>query len=195
MNRALHGAFLACLPVAAVLGLAGEWGWSAVVFLVGTPVLWTLRNAFAGRTAKAFLGRAAPRDEFLPTDDPMVQAWAEPGERFLPPVGIIDWTQYLQTMDEIDRIASVKAAMRQLVLTTRRLIVLWLDRPTKGDIRLSDVISARTLTPPGKPYSGAELALEVRASTPDGILQTMWAMRRQDAQHILSKLEGFRRQL
>lgn len=36
--------FLACLPAAILLGLSGRWGAGLVVFLVGTPLFWFLRN-------------------------------------------------------------------------------------------------------------------------------------------------------
>lgn len=39
--------FLACLPVAVILAFSGQWLWAAIVFLIGSPLFWTLRNKAA----------------------------------------------------------------------------------------------------------------------------------------------------
>jgi hypothetical protein len=62
----------------------------------------------------------------------------------------------------------------------------------KGSIRLSDVISVRTTVPAGSPYAGGELALEVQANTPEGLLLAVWSMRREQAIALESKLNSFR---
>lgn len=46
----LHYAFLACLPAAVILAISGRWVLGAVVFVVGTPLFWTLRNAAMAAT-------------------------------------------------------------------------------------------------------------------------------------------------
>ena len=51
--RVLHLLFLACLPAAIILALGGLWIPALIVFLIGVPVFWTLRN----RTALSATGR------------------------------------------------------------------------------------------------------------------------------------------
>lgn len=193
-----HLAFLGCLPVAVLLVATGQWGWGLGVLLFGTPLFWTLRNRAAvhhavreARGPFKVRGRAST-DGFLDDNHPMVKAWGEPGERFLPPVGVIDWNEYLKTIDQPDRIQSVADATRQLVVTNRRIFVVWNDRPMKGSIRLSDVVNVRTMVPPGSPYPGRELALEVQANTPEGRLLAIWSMPREQAITLESKLNSFR---
>ena len=107
LSRVFHLAFLATLPVAILLAVNEQWVWAAVVFLIGAPLFWTLRNRAASQRTRPAM-RAEPRpgpqhrpgsDGFLPPDDPMVQGLGEPGERFLPPVGVVDWNEYLRTID------------------------------------------------------------------------------------------------
>lgn len=44
VDRAWHVAFMACFPGALVLAVNGQWIAAAVVFLVGIPLFWSLRN-------------------------------------------------------------------------------------------------------------------------------------------------------
>lgn len=55
MTQFLHLAFPACLPISLVLLASGHWVWGLAVALVGTPLLWALRNLAAER-ARARLG-------------------------------------------------------------------------------------------------------------------------------------------
>jgi hypothetical protein len=47
MVQVWHVLFLACLPVAIVLAIAGQWVAAAAVLIVGVPVFWNLRNRAA----------------------------------------------------------------------------------------------------------------------------------------------------
>jgi hypothetical protein len=49
--------FLATLPVAILLALTGRWPLGLIVFLVGTPVLWAIRNRAVAGTKAESLGR------------------------------------------------------------------------------------------------------------------------------------------
>lgn len=189
MVRVLHVVFLAMLPLAIALALAGKWLWAGAVFVVGVPLFWSLRNAAASKQVGALMSDLPENDEYLPQDHPMVEAWAEPGERFRPPLGVCDWVQYLKTIDEPDRQRAVQASMRQLVLTDRRVMVVWMDQPLKGDIWLRDVLSVRSLPPPGKPFAGAEMAVEIKSRRDGGTLTAMWSMRREQADWLQEQLE------
>lgn len=67
------------------------------------------------------------REYPLPPNDPTVKAWQQPGEVMYATLGVIDWEQYLQTIGESDRVGSVRRALRTLIPTTQRLIVV--DEP------------------------------------------------------------------
>jgi hypothetical protein len=63
VDRAWHVAFMACFPVALVLVIGGQWIPAALVFLVGAPLFWNLRN-------RARVARFQPKpDEASPIRD------------------------------------------------------------------------------------------------------------------------------
>lgn len=204
--------FMACFPVALVLTLVHAWPAALLVFLVGTPLFWVQRNRAAMReAARASVSKAtrghqgqSDRDEFAPNDHPLVVALGAPGERFMNPVGVVDWHAYLGTLNQVDRGAAVASANRDLCLTTKRLIVL-----DEADIRallqgahfeplaysLADITAVRTMKPPGS-RAGWELAVEVKVKWQDGgeRVAGVWATQADKAESLARRIESLARQ-
>jgi hypothetical protein len=60
---------------------------------------------------------------FLPSDDPIVQALGQSGERFLPPVDVVDWWEHSDPEARLSP-SGIAGAQRQLIITTARVIVM-----------------------------------------------------------------------
>lgn len=72
MARVWHFLFLACLPVAVVLALGQRWLAAAIVFLLGAPLFWTLRNHAVVRPLSGMRG---PSHDYAATGPTPSGSW------------------------------------------------------------------------------------------------------------------------
>ena len=92
----------------------------------------------------------------MPPDYPPAKAWTLPGKVMYPGLGVIDWLEYLRTIQQPGRRVRVQDATRTLFLTNRRLFVLDEARSLHTDLPLRDVEDASVEMPPGKPQGAGQ---------------------------------------
>jgi hypothetical protein len=111
-----------------------------------------------------------------------------------PGLGVIDWQQYLDTIRLPAATKKVREAMRTLILTNRRLIVVDEARKLKTDLPLTDVEGVSVGTPPGAlegmPINEAMVQVAFRAHARMERRVVGWStLRREKVAKVLSVLD------
>lgn len=115
------------------------------------------------------LSEDEPQWRVIPSSDPSVAGLAEPGEEFLDPmVSVIDWQEYLATIDERPRDAAITRCRRELALSDRRLVVIFVAKGTYSAIPLAAIRDVSIVKPPWKLFGTREMALRIHFSGAQG---------------------------
>lgn len=98
----------------------------------------------------------------IPSGDPRIAGLAQPGEECLEPVlGVIDWQQYLGSLDHRPRRQSIRACGRELMLTDRRLLMFDSRRGNCQEVPLGAITDVSLIKPPGKPIEAGECVIRI----------------------------------
>jgi hypothetical protein len=95
-------------------------------------------------------------DRFLAGDHALVRALAEPDERILPPLDVVDWWEHPGEEGRTTSTGLVGVG-RQLAVTTQRLLVLR-DGTIERSVALASIGGARLLGPTDFPIEDSERA-------------------------------------
>jgi hypothetical protein len=127
---------------------------------------------------------------FLPSDDPIVQAVGQPGERFLPPVDVVDWWEH---SDPEARLSStgIAGARRQLIITTERVIVMK-EGSLERSFPIRAIAGAELRDPLDGRNKGSEKAVLVKsASGEQAQVLGMWSMTPEEAHDVMNSIFKF----
>lgn len=86
-------------------------------------------------------------DRYLAPDDPLVRAVAQPEERVLPPLEVLDWWEHPGEEGRTTPTGLI-AVPRQLVLTTQRILVLR-NGAVERSVALESIGGAEIIEPSG----------------------------------------------
>lgn len=105
----------------------------------------------------------------IPSGDPRIAGLAQPGEECLEPVlGVIDWQQYLASLDHRPRRQSIRACERELMLTDRRMLAFDYGRGRWHEFPLAAITDVSLIKPPGKPLETGECVIRILWTVEDG---------------------------
>jgi hypothetical protein len=127
----------------------------------------------------------------LPPDHPVVVALGEPGEVFWSELAVLDWGDYLATIERSDRWTAIERVSRKVILSNRRMVVLRLEG---GDVEyvslpLRIVHRVRVEVPEGLDYPGhVESIVHVESRIDESVGGVDWATRTPDAHVFARKL-------
>jgi hypothetical protein len=127
---------------------------------------------------------------FLPSDDPIVQALGQPGERFLPPVDVVDWWEHSDPEARLSP-TGIAGAQRQLIITTARVIVMK-DGSLDRSFPIKAVAGAELRDPLDGRNEGSEKAVLVKS--PSGEQEQvlgMWSMAPEQAHDVMNSIFKF----
>ncbi len=151
----------------------------------------------------------------IPSGDPRVEGIAQPGEEFLDPMlTVIDWQQYLATVDEGlrqqylatinderlrqqqhvatsggTRRARISACRRDLALSDRRLLVIDPTGSMSGPLPLSQIRDVSLVKPRWKPIAAGEFVIRIEFSGPDRVMRFVeYSGRRKDVEPFADRL-------
>jgi len=124
----------------------------------------------------------------LPPHDPLVRAYGEPGETFLPGLGVINWQKYMATLNQPERRRIVAESGRTLFLSDRRLLVSDESSGMIMPLPLEDVLRVELRKPPGKVWEWGEIAIRITVRTEVGTKAVDYATFRIDAEVFATKL-------
>lgn len=128
--------------------------------------------------------------EFLPPDDPIVRALGRPGERFLPPVDVVDWWEH---SDPEARVSStgIAGAQRQLIITTERIIVMK-DASVERSFPIRAIGGADLRDSLDGQNRGSEKAVLVKSHDgQEARVAGMWSMTPEDASLVMNSIFRF----
>jgi hypothetical protein len=127
---------------------------------------------------------------FLPSDDPLVKALGQPGERVFPALDVIDWWEHPDS--EARRIPTgIAGAPRQLVITTRRIIVMK-DGSVERSFPIRAITGAELVDPLDGQNKGSEKAVMVRSRQGEDVqVLGMWSTTPDLASRLMDSIFKF----
>lgn len=138
--------------------------------------------------------RGAPIWQAIPPGDWRIAAWVQPGETCFDPVlGVIDWQEYVASLNERPRKQSIRASDRDLMLTDRRMLAFDHGRGRRHEFFYSRITEVSLVGPPGKPVAGGECVIRLLWTVEDGRtkfvdsphwLSYPWKARSDDRKHL-----------
>jgi hypothetical protein len=127
---------------------------------------------------------------FLPSDDPIAQALGHPGERFLPPVDVVDWWEHSDPDARLSP-TGIAGVQRQLFITTERIIVMK-DGSIERSFPVRAVAGAELRDPLDGRSEGSEKAVLVKsASGEEAQVLGMWSMTPEQAHDVMNSIFKF----
>jgi hypothetical protein len=112
-------------------------------------------------------------DRFLAADHPLARALAEADERMLPPLDVVDWWEHPGEEGRMSP-TGVVGVPRQLVVTTRRLLVLR-EGNIERSVALASIGGAQVLGPSDFPLEDSERAVLVRSRGEEPVAWGCWS--------------------
>ena len=108
----------------------------------------------------------APVWRVVPSGDPRVRAFVQPGEECLEPIlGAVDWQRYLATLDQRPRARWVRFCSRELMITDRRLLAFNMTERYFAEIPLAAISELQVIDhPPGG----------VKVAAGEHVIRIMW---------------------
>lgn len=135
-------------------------------------------------------GRKEVTWKVVPSGHPLAAQLAQPGEEILEPaLGVIDWQQYLATIDERPRRRAIGACARDLVMTDRRLLIFRSDGTLRRhELPLASIRDVSLVRPPGKVAELGECAIRVVFVAGEETRYVDYSTRRSDAEPFVERL-------
>ena len=125
-------------------------------------------------------------DRFLARDHALVRALAEPDERMLPPLDVVDWWEHPGEEGRTST-TGVVGVPRQLVVTTHRLLVLR-EGTIERKVAMASIGGAKVLGPSDFPLEDSERAVLVRSPRGSGgeepVVWGCWSTAKADAARL-----------
>ncbi len=125
-------------------------------------------------------------DRFLAGDHALVRSLAEPDERILPPLDVVDWWEH---PGEEGRTTSsgLVGVGRQLAVTTQRLLVLR-DGTIERSVALASIGGAQLLGPSDFPLEDSERAVLVRSGGEQPSVWGCWSTAKAEADRLMGDI-------
>lgn len=132
------------------------------------------------------MGASDERAPFLPPDHPLVRSLAESGERFLPPVEVVDWWEHSDSQARISP-TGIAGVERQLIITTNRIIVMN-EGSIERSIPIRAIGGAEKRDPPDGANQDSERAVLVKSGTQKDTALGMWSVSSEQADKLMSDI-------
>jgi hypothetical protein len=123
---------------------------------------------------------------FLSPDDPLVRSLAEPGERFLPPLDVIDWWEHPDSHARISP-TGLAGVERQLIITTNRIIVMN-EGSIERRIPIRAIGGAEKRDPPDGANQDSEQAVLVKSGIKKDTALGMWSLPSEQADKLMGDI-------
>jgi hypothetical protein len=104
-------------------------------------------------------------------------------------LGVIDWQQYLASLDQEARRQSIATCRRELMLTDRRLVAFNSRRGNYQEVPLAAITEVSFIKPPGKPLAAGECVIRILWTAKEGRTRVVdFGTRRSEAESFVERL-------
>jgi hypothetical protein len=125
-------------------------------------------------------------DRFMARDYALVRALAEPDERMLPPLDVVDWWEHPGEEGRITP-SGLVGVPRQLIVTTQRLLVLR-DGTIERSVALASIGGGQVLGPSEFPLEDSERAVLVRSGGEEPAVWGCWSTAEAGAHRLMDDI-------
>ena len=125
-------------------------------------------------------------ERFLSADDPLARVVAQPHERVLPPLDVLDWWEHPGEEGRTTATGLV-GVPRQLVVTTQRVLVLR-DGAVERSIAMASIGGARIMEPPDLPLENSERAVLVNSGGEQPTAWGCWSAATEEADRLMADI-------
>lgn len=125
-------------------------------------------------------------DRFLARDHALARALAENDERMLPPLDVVDWWEHPGEKGRTSP-TGVVGVPRQLVVTTRRLLVLR-EGTIERSVALASIGGAQVLGPSDFPLEDSERAVLVQSGGEEPVAWGCWSTAKADVDRLMADI-------
>jgi hypothetical protein len=141
---------------------------------------------FANELQTASAQSMSGDDRYLAPDDPLVRAVAQPEERVLPPLEVLDWWEH-PGEDGRTTATGLVAVPRQLVVTTQRILVLR-DGSIERSVAMASIGGAHMKEPSEWPLEDSERAVLVHSGGKKPTVSGCWSMATEEAELLMGDI-------
>jgi len=125
-------------------------------------------------------------ERFLSRDDPLVRVVAQPDERVLPPLDVLDWWEHPDEEGKTTATGLV-GVPRQLVVTTQRVLVMR-DGAVERSIAMASIGGAKTMGPSDLPLEDSERAVLVDSGGENAVVWGCWSAATEEARRLMGDI-------
>lgn len=125
-------------------------------------------------------------ERFLSPDDPLARVVAQPHERVLPPLDVLDWWEHPGEKGRTTATGLV-GVPRQLVVTTQRVLVLR-DAAVERSVVMASIGGARIMESSELPLEHSERAVLVNSGGEEPVVWGCWSTATEEAKRLMDDI-------